>query len=285
MLSRMRIDTGVDLDRAIATAHWLEERFGRRVPGLLTKAGTFPAAKETHVSYRLGHRRRGHLHGPPAGRREERPHLERQGAEHAERPVGRRAERPRPHLQARRHRSARDRPRDAWHDRRDQHRADELRRESRPGDDERLPPGAADRPLLRAGRPRRLGDLQQVAADGAAGAHHRGRRARGCARRRGAAARRGGAARFARETEEREDRGAHGLAHQCLRERRARAAHPRDRGRGAAGRAGVALLRGRAGDAGVRAHGNDRREFLRATGGAALHHATSRTSSPPGPAR
>ena len=47
MLSRMRIDTGVDLDRTIATAHWLEERFGRRVPGLLTKAGTFPAAKET----------------------------------------------------------------------------------------------------------------------------------------------------------------------------------------------------------------------------------------------
>ena len=29
-----------------ATARWLEERFGRRVPGLLTKAGTFPAAKE-----------------------------------------------------------------------------------------------------------------------------------------------------------------------------------------------------------------------------------------------
>ena len=47
MLSRMRIETGVDLARTIATAHWLEERFGRRVPGLLTKAGTFPAAKET----------------------------------------------------------------------------------------------------------------------------------------------------------------------------------------------------------------------------------------------
>jgi hydroxymethylglutaryl-CoA lyase len=47
MLTRMGIDTGIDLDRTIATARWLEERFGRRVPGLLTKAGGFPAAKET----------------------------------------------------------------------------------------------------------------------------------------------------------------------------------------------------------------------------------------------
>ena len=46
MLSRMGVETGVDLERTIATARWLEERFGRRVPGLLTKAGTFPAAKE-----------------------------------------------------------------------------------------------------------------------------------------------------------------------------------------------------------------------------------------------
>jgi hydroxymethylglutaryl-CoA lyase len=46
MLSRMGVETGVDLERTIATAHWLEERFGRRVPGLLTKAGAFPAAKE-----------------------------------------------------------------------------------------------------------------------------------------------------------------------------------------------------------------------------------------------
>jgi len=47
MLTRMGVETGVDLDRTIATARWLEERFGRRVPGLLTKAGGFPAAKET----------------------------------------------------------------------------------------------------------------------------------------------------------------------------------------------------------------------------------------------
>jgi hydroxymethylglutaryl-CoA lyase len=47
MLSRMGIETGVDLARTIATARWLEEKTGRRVPGLLTKAGAFPAAKET----------------------------------------------------------------------------------------------------------------------------------------------------------------------------------------------------------------------------------------------
>ncbi len=46
MLTRMGVETGVDLERTIATARWLEERFGRRVPGLLTKAGGFPAAKE-----------------------------------------------------------------------------------------------------------------------------------------------------------------------------------------------------------------------------------------------
>ena len=41
-------------------------------------------------------------------------------------------------------------------------------------------------------------------------------------------------------------------------------------GDGAAGRPGVALLRGRARDAGVRAHRDDRRELLRAPGRAAL---------------
>jgi hydroxymethylglutaryl-CoA lyase len=47
MLGRMGVETGVDLERTIATARWLEERFGRKVPGLLTKAGGFPASKET----------------------------------------------------------------------------------------------------------------------------------------------------------------------------------------------------------------------------------------------
>jgi hydroxymethylglutaryl-CoA lyase len=46
MLDRMGVETGVDLERTIATARWLEERFGRKVPGYLSKAGGFPAAKE-----------------------------------------------------------------------------------------------------------------------------------------------------------------------------------------------------------------------------------------------
>jgi hydroxymethylglutaryl-CoA lyase len=46
MLSRMNIQTGVDLGRTIETARWLGERFGRTVPGLLGRAGIFPGAKE-----------------------------------------------------------------------------------------------------------------------------------------------------------------------------------------------------------------------------------------------
>lgn len=46
MLSRMDIRTGVDLGRTIETARWLGQQFGRTVPGLLGRAGVFPAAKE-----------------------------------------------------------------------------------------------------------------------------------------------------------------------------------------------------------------------------------------------
>jgi len=42
MLDRMGIDTGLDLDALIATVPWIEERLGKRVPGLLAKAGIFP---------------------------------------------------------------------------------------------------------------------------------------------------------------------------------------------------------------------------------------------------
>lgn len=47
MLARMGVRTGMDLDRTMNTARWLQEQTGRSVPGLLTKAGTFPPAKET----------------------------------------------------------------------------------------------------------------------------------------------------------------------------------------------------------------------------------------------
>jgi hydroxymethylglutaryl-CoA lyase len=46
MLGRMGIETGVDLDETIATGRWLQTQFGRSVPGMLVKAGSFPGAKE-----------------------------------------------------------------------------------------------------------------------------------------------------------------------------------------------------------------------------------------------
>lgn len=42
MLSRMGIATGIDLERLIATGQWLQDALGRPVPGMLTKAGSFP---------------------------------------------------------------------------------------------------------------------------------------------------------------------------------------------------------------------------------------------------
>jgi hydroxymethylglutaryl-CoA lyase len=44
MLGRMGFETGVDLDRAIATARWVEQQVGHTVPGMLVKAGPFPGA-------------------------------------------------------------------------------------------------------------------------------------------------------------------------------------------------------------------------------------------------
>ena len=44
MLERMGVETGLDLERLAAVVPWIEERLGKRVPGLLSKAGLFPAA-------------------------------------------------------------------------------------------------------------------------------------------------------------------------------------------------------------------------------------------------
>lgn len=46
LLDRMGIDTRVDLAQTIAASRWLQEQFGRAVPGMLVKAGSFPMAKE-----------------------------------------------------------------------------------------------------------------------------------------------------------------------------------------------------------------------------------------------
>lgn len=45
MLDRSGIATGVDLDRAIMAAEWLESRLGKPVPGMVMKAGGFPNPK------------------------------------------------------------------------------------------------------------------------------------------------------------------------------------------------------------------------------------------------
>jgi hydroxymethylglutaryl-CoA lyase len=42
MLSRAGFDTGIDLDRIIETAHWLQKQRGKPVPSMLSKAGGFP---------------------------------------------------------------------------------------------------------------------------------------------------------------------------------------------------------------------------------------------------
>jgi hydroxymethylglutaryl-CoA lyase len=42
MLHRAGFETGLDLDRLIKTAHWLEQALGHGVPSMLSKAGPFP---------------------------------------------------------------------------------------------------------------------------------------------------------------------------------------------------------------------------------------------------
>lgn len=43
MLNRMHVDTGVSLAALIDTGRWLQEQIGRPIPGMLIKAGIFPA--------------------------------------------------------------------------------------------------------------------------------------------------------------------------------------------------------------------------------------------------
>ncbi len=42
MLSRSGIETGVSLEKIIATSEWLQQELGRSVPAMLPKAGIFP---------------------------------------------------------------------------------------------------------------------------------------------------------------------------------------------------------------------------------------------------
>jgi hydroxymethylglutaryl-CoA lyase len=44
LLHRMGVDTGIDAAKMIEAVGWLEETLDRRVPGMLAKAGLFPAS-------------------------------------------------------------------------------------------------------------------------------------------------------------------------------------------------------------------------------------------------
>jgi hydroxymethylglutaryl-CoA lyase len=44
MLERMGMETGISIDKIIATAKWLEKPLGSRMPGMVSRAGVFPGS-------------------------------------------------------------------------------------------------------------------------------------------------------------------------------------------------------------------------------------------------
>ncbi|MDE0409265.1 MAG: hydroxymethylglutaryl-CoA lyase [Alphaproteobacteria bacterium] len=44
MLHRLGVETGIDIDGLIETAHWIETQLGRAVPAMVSRAGNFPPA-------------------------------------------------------------------------------------------------------------------------------------------------------------------------------------------------------------------------------------------------
>ena len=48
MLDRSGIDTGVSLEKIIATSNWLQQQLGRSTPAMLPKAGMFPQITEKY---------------------------------------------------------------------------------------------------------------------------------------------------------------------------------------------------------------------------------------------
>jgi isopropylmalate/homocitrate/citramalate synthase len=45
LLDEMGIETGVSLDGLIETAKWLEPQLGHALPGMVSRAGGFPVAR------------------------------------------------------------------------------------------------------------------------------------------------------------------------------------------------------------------------------------------------
>jgi hydroxymethylglutaryl-CoA lyase len=48
MLHRSGVETGVSLEKIVATSHWLEKQLGRPTPAMLPKAGIFPQVAERY---------------------------------------------------------------------------------------------------------------------------------------------------------------------------------------------------------------------------------------------
>ena len=45
MLHRLGVETGIDIEALIETAHWIETQLGRAVPAMVSRAGNFPPAE------------------------------------------------------------------------------------------------------------------------------------------------------------------------------------------------------------------------------------------------
>ena len=43
LLRGLRVDTGIDLDALIACSRWLGEQLGKELPGMVSRAGDYPA--------------------------------------------------------------------------------------------------------------------------------------------------------------------------------------------------------------------------------------------------
>lgn len=54
MLHRSGIQTGISLEAVIEAGRWLQDQLGRSVPGMLVKAGAFPAPGETRRAHPAG---------------------------------------------------------------------------------------------------------------------------------------------------------------------------------------------------------------------------------------
>ena len=173
-------------------------------------------------------------------------------------------------MRQRRRRAGDDHPCDARHHGRDQRDPHRQGRPRGPRHHRGLRADAADRPLLRAGHPRRLDHLAQARAAGAAGADRGGPRAHQRPGRGRPRAEGGRSAREARPPQGAGHRGADRLPDERLCRRRARGADPRDRARGDARRPGLDLVRGPAGDVRVRARDHHGRQLLRGAGGPGL---------------